>query len=212
MVASFGRSVGPISTLPEGVSKLLRADAIFSTAPGDGAKLYFYPHHFRDFSGSTHNVYYHSKASEIAQALLGALGLPDASYLALRAEAETFRCGRCPPAAAMRMGWKQLIQHYIDSIRLWERISQAPRTESNNEYVYICTHDINSDKAGRPLAHLGGNPTGRSPWYTSTCIPCERLGLNASESRQCQQAMADHLRDAHLIEVPESGGVYRYHY
>ncbi|CUA73197.1 hypothetical protein RSOLAG22IIIB_05200 [Rhizoctonia solani] len=103
MVAALGRSVGPISTLPEGVSKLLRADAIFSTAPGDGAKLYFYPHHFRDFSGSTHNVYYNSKASEIAQALLGALGLPDASYLALRAEAETFRCGRCPPAVAMRM-------------------------------------------------------------------------------------------------------------
>ncbi|CAE6448321.1 unnamed protein product [Rhizoctonia solani] len=79
MVATFGESVRPISTLPEGVSKLLRADAIFSTAPGDGATPSFYPHHFHDFFGFTHDVYYHAKASEIAKALLGALGFPDAS-------------------------------------------------------------------------------------------------------------------------------------
>ncbi|CAE6399474.1 unnamed protein product [Rhizoctonia solani] len=205
MVAGSGESVQPMNMLPEGVSKLLRADAIFSIAPGDGAKPYFYPHHFHDFTRPIHDTYYHTKASEIAKALLGALGSPDASYLSLRASNESFQCGRCPSAVARLRSWGELIQHYLDSITLSERIARDPQAQSNKEFVYVCAHDINSEKVGRPLVRRGGEPTGVPPWRTTLCIPCRSFGLNDKASTQCSQAMVDHLRDVHLIETSTPG-------
>ncbi|KEP52333.1 hypothetical protein V565_046850 [Rhizoctonia solani 123E] len=201
MAAGSGENVQPMSMLSEGVSKLLRADAIFSITPGDEAKPYFYPHHFHDFAHPIHNTYYHTKASEIAKALLGSLGSPDASYLSLRASKQLFQCGRCPSAVALRMSWKELIQHYLDSISLSERIARDPQAQSNKEFVYVCAHDINSEKLDRPFVHRGGEPTGSYIWNVRHCLPCQRLGLNDKASRQYSQAMVAHLRDVHLIET-----------
>ncbi|KAG8731932.1 hypothetical protein FRC11_001504 [Ceratobasidium sp. 423] len=117
MVVGTGESVQPISTLPEDTQKLLRADTIFSiSTPSDDSTPCYYPQDFSHFGTLIHNTYYHTKASEIAKALLNVLGSPDASYLGLRALEGTFWCGRCPPAEAGNLTWKEIVSALLPTM------------------------------------------------------------------------------------------------
>ncbi|CAE6531870.1 unnamed protein product [Rhizoctonia solani] len=212
LVITTDENFQTISTLPEDVQKLLRADTIFSvTPPNDESAPCFFPHDF-SIGTTSHQIYYHSKASEIAKALLGALGSPEASYLGMRAQGKVFRCGRCSPALPNFYDWKELVKHYLESIRSWKRIARQPQVQSNKDFVYICTHDVNLEKADRPLARIGGTPTENFQWTYLTCRPCQSLGLYGAECRQYSQAIVGHLRDAHLIEAPEPGTHYSFPY
>ncbi|CAE7148447.1 unnamed protein product [Rhizoctonia solani] len=208
MVLDTGENVQPINTLPEGVQSLLRADTIFSSTPG-GETSYFYPHDFHIFKSPIEDVYYHSEASAISRALLNSIDSPDASYLSLRAMGDHFRCGRCPQAVSFGLNWQELVQHYLEKIRLSKRIVQA-HAQSNEGFVYICAHDIDSEKVDRPFVRVGGKPT-RGSLTSSYCVPCRKLGLSYRESQQYSQGIVDHIRDVHLIEAPEAGTHYVAH-
>ncbi|KAG8759817.1 hypothetical protein FRC11_001330 [Ceratobasidium sp. 423] len=110
MTVGTSESGQPLTTLPEDIQKLLRADAIFTTQPvNDHSRTYFYPHGFNNFGSEITNIIHHSKAHEIARTLLSALGIPDASYLGLAALGKSFRCGRCPQAMAGGHSWRDIV-------------------------------------------------------------------------------------------------------
>ncbi|CAE6533312.1 unnamed protein product [Rhizoctonia solani] len=209
IVVGTSKSVQPISTLPENLQKLLRADAVFSIqASGGESTPYFYPNDFDGARTLVHKACYHTKAGEIAKALLSALGSPDASYLGLAALGQTFRCGGCPPATARKYTWKGIIEHYLESISSWKRTVRQPQVQSNKDFAYVCTHDVNSENPRRPLVNTGSPPTKNRDWSYSRCMPCQTLGLSG---RVYSQSIMDHLRDVHLIEEPEVGTHYKAH-
>ncbi|KAJ1305348.1 hypothetical protein OPQ81_000363 [Rhizoctonia solani] len=134
----------PISSLPEDIQKLLRADAIFSIlASSYDGTTYFYPDDFNHFVNKIHVIHFHAEANEVAKALLRVIGSPDASYLGLSALGRAFRCGRCSPAIATKYTWKGIIEHYLESISSWKHVIQQPQVRSDKKFVYVCTHDIN---------------------------------------------------------------------
>ncbi|CAE6426620.1 unnamed protein product [Rhizoctonia solani] len=199
----------PLNTLSEDNQKLLRADTIFTTSPvNDHSRTYFYPHSFNSFGSEITNLVHHSKAHEIARALLSTLGIPDASYLGLKALGMSFRCGRCPQAMATGQSWRDIITHYLESIRSWKVASRQHQVRSNKNFVYVCTHDVDLENPDRPLVQIsteGNTSISNLPWTHSKCQLCQSVGLY---SRMRSQAVIDHVRDVHLIEEPEAGVHY----
>ncbi|CAE6531875.1 unnamed protein product [Rhizoctonia solani] len=210
MTFETGESVQPISTLPEDIQKLLRADAIFTTLPLNeySAPLY-YPDSFSRFGADIPKVIYYPKAQEITQALLNALGIPDASYLHLKASGKSFRCGRCPQVMAARRTWQDIINHYLESLRSWKAVTRQRQVQHNKNFVYICTHDINLENPDRPLVRMAtpeGDPAIDHPWTYSKCLLCQSVGLH---DRVYSQVIVEHVRDVHLVDEPEAGVHYK---
>ncbi|KAH7338103.1 hypothetical protein B0J17DRAFT_768297 [Rhizoctonia solani] len=210
LTVGTGESAQPMSTLPEDTQRLLRADAIFTTSPlNEYSTPLYYPDGFSQFGADITKVIYHSKVQEIAQALLSALGIPDASYLHLKALGRTFRCGRCPQAMASRQTWRDIINHYLESLRSWKAVTQQRQVQSNKTFVYVCTHDINSEDPERPLVRIATQESdlpGGQTWTYSKCLLCQGVNL---QNRVYSLAVVEHVRDVHLVEQPEAGVHYK---
>ncbi|EUC60505.1 hypothetical protein RSOL_348630 [Rhizoctonia solani AG-3 Rhs1AP] len=210
MTVGTSEDVQPINTLPEDIQKLLKADAIFTTSPlHDHSAPYFYPHSFNQFAGNITKVVHHSKAREIAQALLRDLDMPDASYLGLRALGKTFLCGRCPQAVAATYSWGGIISHYLEHLRLWKDVTQRRQVRSNKNFVYVCTHDVNLETTELPLVRISTQaitPTNVHSWDHPQCLICHSVNIHV---RVHPQAIVDHIRYVHLVEEPEAGTHYQ---
>ncbi|CAE6437308.1 unnamed protein product [Rhizoctonia solani] len=205
-------STQSVDTLPEDTRKLLRADAVFTTLPvTDYSQPHYYPHSFDHFGGDITKIVYHPHAHKISRALLSVLGIPDAAYLNLKALGKAFRCGRCPQVISVSYDWKDMVSHYLGSIRSWELDTRQRQVRSAKNFVYACIHDIDVESLDRPLVRM---PTQEDisalpkldSWSNSKCMLCHRVGLNA---RIPAQAVVEHVRYAHLIEDPEVGIHYQ---
>ncbi|CAE7148460.1 unnamed protein product, partial [Rhizoctonia solani] len=210
MTAGVGKSVKPLDALPEDTQKLLRADAIFTTSPlNNRSVLYFYPHSFRWSTIDTTKLIHYSKAQEFAQVLLRDLDIPNASYLGLKALGRVFRCGRCPQAIVGNCAWEDIINHYLETFSSWKTATQQRQVRSNKNFVYIDTHDVNSEIPDRPLVRMSAQETASGhtlAWTQSHCLVCQGVGIYGGVH---SQAIMDHLRDVHLVEEPEAGVHYR---
>ncbi|CAE6399493.1 unnamed protein product [Rhizoctonia solani] len=212
MTVGTGEDIQPINTLPEDIQKLLRADAIFTTSPlHDCSAPYFYPHSFNQFAGNVAKVVRHSKAREIAQALLRDLDMPDASYLGLRVLGKAFLCGRCPQAVAATYSWRDIINHYLEHLKSWKDITQRRHLRSNKDFVYVCTHDVNLENTDLPLVRISTQeiaPANVLSWNSPQCLICQSVNIYAMVH---PQAIVDHIRYVHLVEEPEAGTHYKNH-
>ncbi|CAE6455649.1 hypothetical protein BN14_03698 [Rhizoctonia solani AG-1 IB] len=200
--------VQSLNTLPEDTQKLLRADATFIVSPttiAHSSKPHYYPHSFDNFGGEPAKVVYHHHAHNVSRALLSVLGIPDATYLNMKALGRAFRCGRCPQAMSTNRCWEDIVSHYLVSIRSWEAETQQRQVQTAKNFTYACIHDINVESSDRPLVRmpsqedLNTSPT-LNNWSISKCMLCQSVGLNA---RIHTQTIVEHVRYVHLIEEPE---------
>ncbi|QRW20899.1 hypothetical protein RhiXN_05888 [Rhizoctonia solani] len=205
--------VQPVDVLPGDIRKLLRADAIFTTSHiHDHSQVHWYPHSFDHFAGDITKMIFYDHACNISRALLSVLGIPDATYLHVKAMGKAFRCGRCPQATAPNYDWMDMVCHYLESIRLWASNARQRQVRSAKDFVYICTHDIDANNSSRPLVWIPAQddlPTQPAlfSWSWSKCMPCQRVGLG---TRIPTQAIVEHVRYVHLIEEPELGIHYQH--
>ncbi|CAE6435101.1 unnamed protein product [Rhizoctonia solani] len=207
MTVRVGENVQPISALPEDTQKLLRADSIFTISPPNDPYVFFYPHGFDRLVSDITKVVCHSKAREIAQAFLRDLGIPDASYLGLKALGRAFRCGRCPQAVVDAHDWRGIIIHYMEHQRSWKAVTRQRQVRSKKNFIYVCTHDINMEDADRPLVRMSTQePIPTTPaWSYSQCLLCQSVSIYSGVH---SLAIVDHLRYVHLVEEPEMGTHY----
>ncbi|CAE6477406.1 unnamed protein product [Rhizoctonia solani] len=202
MTVVTGKRAKPMNKLPVDIQKLLRADVIFANSSNhERSSTWHYPHTYGICGIKFSEMSYNSGAHEVAKALLNVLGLPDASHLGLEAYGKAFRCGRCPQGATVGYYWRDIIDHYIDSVRSWEAKSKDRKVQAAKGFVYVCTHDIGREGPDRPLVWISTKEDTANPyqWNYSKCLLCHKVGLYASVPTQ---AIVDHVREVHLVEEP----------
>ncbi|KAG8793059.1 hypothetical protein FRC12_003992 [Ceratobasidium sp. 428] len=194
----------PITNLPPKTRRLLRADSVFAR----GDLVYFYSDDFHGTLSDRKNLIYHTKANAAAKALLSQLGLPNATYLQLKAAGSVFTCGRCE--ANRLMSWKSIIQHYVDELLIYESARKNPRVRSSS-IKYVFMHDVDVVMPVQPLVKVvtteeqikfATKDYGRS----RQCLVCKSVGINYYRA---EISALDHIRNVHQIENPQQEQHYR---
>lgn len=201
----------PITSLPLGIQKLLRADA---TMLGPHFSVNYFPDDFSDTNRGFSTNGYNPGAASIARALLHALGRPDATYLELKALGCVFQCGRCH-ASAKNQTWEELvslgitlhiphlskantsqISHYLQQVDDWDRVIRHSVCSAEN-FTYVFTHDVTLIDYHKPLVQIRfGEPKIPHPYVYNphkTCKLCQSVRIP-------NQVQADFIAE-HLLDV-----------
>ncbi|CAE6451862.1 unnamed protein product [Rhizoctonia solani] len=161
LIIGTGGDARPLDLLSVGCRKLLRADSIFCLGwpilGYSGERLLYYPEDFRGgfkMSDRT-NLQYHSEATKIARALLCAIGLPDASYIAMNTVPRLYQCSRCEDKPIFYL-WKELLRHYLikagvirSAIQGWGGLGSSKTKDPD-----ALMHDVDSVDSDKPLVQL----------------------------------------------------------
>ncbi|CAE6472161.1 unnamed protein product [Rhizoctonia solani] len=209
------RSNQATQALPLYTQLLLRADSVFTDGSSKCAPLYypeFIPTKPRFVSGHTRTIIcvdrFHRalEPEQVARALLGELGLEDASYLELATFGERFICFRCSPRSRKLMNWKGILGHYLDEQRLWNFAMRlnGPRFKTITPTPIKCAHSLAST-GNLPLVDLL-TPGCVKLWKSSMshsmfgedkyfCFLCKNYGCAyfASEVKTLKR----HMREVH---------------
>ncbi|KAG8689389.1 hypothetical protein FRC08_010970, partial [Ceratobasidium sp. 394] len=180
----------PFTSLPLGTQRLLRADCIFM----NGNTPNFYPDDFHGSHLHEKNLTYNPSAAKIAKALLALLGLPDATYLQLKAAGCAFICGRCN--SSRRMTWRDIIRHYLDEEGTYAIAQKNPRVRSSS-VTYIFTHDIEVVDPNKPLLSVASAEAQAKPneiyhGRHRQCLVCKPLNINLYHR---QEVILGHIHD-----------------
>ncbi|KAG9091696.1 hypothetical protein FRC06_000449 [Ceratobasidium sp. 370] len=196
-----GLETQSLTKLPWGTQRLLRADCIFT----DGSVLRFYPDDFHGSHLNETNLIYNLSAVKIAKMLLASLGLPDATYLQMKAAGCALICERCSSAC---MTWKEIIQHYLNEENTFASAKKNPHVRSSS-IAYVFTHDVEVANPNKPFLSVdsaGANPYGIfSGGDHRQCLVCKLVGICYHHR---QDVILGHIRDVHLIENPQESKHY----
>ncbi|KDN39499.1 hypothetical protein RSAG8_08794, partial [Rhizoctonia solani AG-8 WAC10335] len=208
------RSDRATKALPLFTQLLLRADSVFSDGSPKCAPLYypeFIPTKPQFVSGHTRLIISLDKfhrapePEQTARALLGILGLENASYLELATFGERFICFRCSPRSRRLMNWKGILNHYLDEQRFWNLATRNwPRFQTITPIPMKCAHSL-TYMGNLPLVDLL-TPGSVKLWTSSIsdllfeedkyfCFPCKNFGCAffGSEFRGLKR----HMREVH---------------
>ncbi|KAG9095793.1 hypothetical protein FRC06_009422, partial [Ceratobasidium sp. 370] len=197
-----GLETQSLTKLPWGTQRLLRADCIFT----NGSMPNFYPDDFHGSHLNETNLIYNLSAVKIAKMLLALLGLPDATYLQMKAAGCALICGRC--SSSKRMTWKEIIRHYLDEENTFASAQKNPRVRSSS-ITYVFTHDVEVANPNKPLlsvASAEAKPDGIYYGRHRQCLVCKPVGISYYHR---QDMILGHIRDVHLIENPQESKHYR---
>ncbi|KAL5637309.1 hypothetical protein ACGC1H_001077 [Rhizoctonia solani] len=208
------RSERATKALPLYTRLLLRADSVFTDGSSKCAPLYypeFIPTKPQFVSGHTRTIIsvdrFHRapEPEQVARALLGELGLENASYLELATFGERFICFRCSPRSRKLMNWKGILGHYLDEQRVWNLATgKGPRFKTITLIPIKCAHSPAST-GSLPFVELlmpGCVKLWRSSMSRSIleedkyfCFSCKSYGCAffASEVK----ALKRHMREVH---------------
>ncbi|KAG8739685.1 hypothetical protein FRC10_005281 [Ceratobasidium sp. 414] len=198
----------PIRNLPLEIQLLLRADVVwdqtYSSSP------HFYPESFRGFYSSTaDSISFSAKTSEIAKALLIALGCPNATYLAMKAAGPVFTCGRCRGHKSVT--WGEMLQHYLGEQKKWDDVQNYPSFRERR-LVYVFTHDAKKFQGDKPLVRMANDEEKEAPYHSTysihRCITCFSVGPGFS-FHQTESDAIDHVCHVHLVQNPLKDVHYR---
>ncbi|KAB5588619.1 DEAD/DEAH-box helicase [Ceratobasidium theobromae] len=218
----------PFASISDDVKLLLRADSLFHiprpsmtgssmTVAGtpliyDAVILSGYIHSYHNLS-MTKSVkqpldlarfHVYTEAQDVARKLLESMGKPDACYLELRSVGQRFICGRCHDTEPKT--WEEMVLHYIEQARLWDRIQNDLPLLTKNGITYNDIHDPTTH-TDKPLVK-----------YLSYVQLEEEVALSVGQVRACKlcsktPVMQDvrgpeakiftHLLDVHGIFEPK---------
>ncbi|CAE6415806.1 unnamed protein product [Rhizoctonia solani] len=162
LVLGNSRDTRPLDLLSVECRKLLRADSIFCLRTPllsfKSRGLLYYPEDFQSqfkISDRT-NLQCHDVAARIAKALLCAIELPDASYIAMNTVTRLYQCGRCDDKPVFYL-WKELLQHYMEKSRANQMttntLGSSDPGSSEAINLDISMHDVDS-VCDKPLVQL----------------------------------------------------------
>ncbi|KAF8603161.1 hypothetical protein BDV93DRAFT_606992 [Ceratobasidium sp. AG-I] len=210
--------LGPLpefsDTMSADVRLLLRADSIFKA--GESSTLLFYPRVALDLpvrgeavikdSWSINTVKAYSHARRVAQALLGCLEMPNATYLSVRSLGRRFICGRCHDRDPKN--WDQMIQHYLRHRNLWyESEDHIERVEARGiTFNFIHGFDFETTRPFVRLISQAQAEHCKLPANVDNdeymCLLCSVYGsFNLKQVRS-------HVRTVHEETIPELGEDY----
>ncbi|KAG8760145.1 hypothetical protein FRC11_000825 [Ceratobasidium sp. 423] len=199
--------------LPLHVQLLLRADSLFTDGSPKCKPLYypeFIPTKPQFVSGYTRPIICVDKfrrapePEQVARALLGTLGLENASYLELATFGERFICFRCAARLRKLLDWKGILNHYLDEQRFWKLATRTgPRFKTITPIPMECAHRL-APTGNLPLVDLL-TPGSAKLWRSSMpqppfedkyfCFPCKNFGYVFLESEM--KELRRHMRTVH---------------
>ncbi|KAG9095792.1 hypothetical protein FRC06_009421 [Ceratobasidium sp. 370] len=174
-----GSNMQPITSLPAGTQRLLRADSAFMRRN----LVQFYPDDFHLLEVGGTSPIYRTQVAKVAKALLALLGLPDATYLQLQAAGQIFICGRCEKGNFL--AWRQLIGHYVDEEKAYASVQQNPRVRSSL-VKYAFMHDADVVMPDKPLLRMATKEErakltasfGGTEGPFRQCLLCNSIGMS----------------------------------
>ncbi|EUC56344.1 F-box protein [Rhizoctonia solani AG-3 Rhs1AP] len=193
-------SLSPLTQL------LLRADTIFTTSKDASydEKLLHYPFFIptKDAFWSygwpqticVSQYVFHSKACEVARALLDDLDKPDASGLDMNSAGNAFRCGRC--TSFRPVNWDGILKHYLHEHEISALLSSStPRFKTRHPITFENTHNL--EHGGLVLDQEVDGGSASVPCDPVYCLPCKNHGRMFVGVEQGQ--MNCHLKSVHDV-------------
>ncbi|KAH7326835.1 hypothetical protein B0J17DRAFT_220782 [Rhizoctonia solani] len=220
LVISTGGDARPLDLLSVECRKLLRADSIFCLRMPflgyNGKRLLYYPEDFQgEFKMSDRaNLQYHSEATKIARALLRAIGLPDASYIAMNTVPRLYQCNRCEDKPVFYL-WKELLRHYLIKVGVIQSATQGwgGLASSKTKDTDVLMHDVDSVDSDKPLVQLV-DPAVYIPALSAAanqdhfvCLLCLQAN-NPADTHQGGDNIKYYFQNIHRIDEPIEGVHY----
>ncbi|CAE6491888.1 unnamed protein product [Rhizoctonia solani] len=193
-------------SLPPLTQLLLRADTIFATSKDtsfDDQILHyplFIPTKDKFWSYGwpqticVNQYAFHTKACEVARALLQDLDKPDASGLEMNSVGKVFRCKRC--TFLRPFNWDGIIKHYLYEHQISALISSStPRFKTRHAITFEVTHNL--ENGGLVIEEAGEDKSAPVPCDPVYCLPCKNHGRMFVGVEQGQ--MERHLESVHGV-------------
>ncbi|KAF8594200.1 hypothetical protein BDV93DRAFT_502159 [Ceratobasidium sp. AG-I] len=144
------------------------------------------------------------KAQAIARALLAGLGKTNASFLELQSIGPRFKCGSCQ--SKMTHTWTEIIHHYADEQRKWERFQAYLPNAPEHEIEFRHLHALDSRPKKSLVKLLDSIPDDSdSEHYSGStnfkCLLCKKVGV--IDDGATKDEIIEHIINWHGVAEPQ---------